>query len=35
MVLFEGDPRILREAIGIRMESLQKTLNLFADLRVL
>ena len=35
MVLFESDPRILRETIWIGTEGLQKTFNLSADLSVL
>jgi len=35
VVLFERDPRILRETIWIGMEGLQKTFNFSADLRVL
>jgi len=35
MMLFESDSRVLRETFWIRVEGLQKILNLSADLRVL
>jgi hypothetical protein len=35
MVLFESDSRVPRETFWIRMEGLQKILNLSADLGVL